>query len=102
VKYQATASFLADYRRLSDDERALFREAVRLLNQAYEQRGDRAFPQWPTSLRIRGVQGATGVWEMTWSFTRPDGRATFSFITIAGELAVRWRRVGDHRIFDEP
>jgi len=39
---------------------------------------------------------------MTWPFTRPDGRATFPFIIIDGELAIRWRRIGDHRVFEEP
>ncbi len=102
MKYQRSVRFLADYQRLDDDDRDRFRDAVRLINRAYEERRERAFPRWPVSLRIKGVQGAPGVWEMTWSFTRPDGRATFSFITIDGELAIRWRRIGDHRVFEEP
>lgn len=102
MKFERESSFVAEYHRLSDDERDLFRNAVRLINRAYSERGDRPFPQWPISLRIKGVQGAPGVWEMTWSFSRPDGRATFSFATIDGELAIRWRRIGDHRIFEEP
>jgi hypothetical protein len=39
---------------------------------------------------------------MTWSFAGPDGRATFEFITIDGEPAIRWRRIGGHEIFAEP
>jgi hypothetical protein len=51
---------------------------------------------------VKSVQGAQGVWEMTWSFAGPDGRATFEWITIDGEPAVRWRRVGGHAIFTDP
>lgn len=40
--------------------------------------------------------------EMTWSFASPDGRATFEFLTVDGELCVRWRRVGDHDAFKNP
>lgn len=31
-----------------------------------------------------------------------DGRATFEFLTVDGELRVRWRRVGDHDVFKNP
>jgi hypothetical protein len=39
---------------------------------------------------------------MTWSFAGPDGGATFEFIGIEGELAIRWRRIGGHDIFGRP
>jgi hypothetical protein len=46
------------------------------------------------------------VWEMTWSFSGPDGRATWEWVNVDGEEgaqpAVRWRRIGDHRIFKAP
>ncbi|MFO7531790.1 MAG: hypothetical protein R6W93_04960 [Candidatus Limnocylindrales bacterium] len=48
------------------------------------------------------MQGTTGVWEMTWSFAGPDGRATFEWIEIDGERAIRWRRIGGHEIFGRP
>ena len=51
---------------------------------------------------MRRIQGSAGVWEMTWSFAGPDGRATFEWISIDGELAVRWRRIGRHEIFRQP
>ena len=102
MKYQREQSFIADYARLTDHERALFRDAVRRLNEAYANRGDQALPRWPASLRIRDVARKTGVFEMTWSFTGPDGRATFEVVTIDGEPAIKWRRIGDHRIFREP
>jgi hypothetical protein len=39
---------------------------------------------------------------MTWSFASPDGRATFEFVTIGGQLHCRWRRIGDHGVFRNP
>jgi hypothetical protein len=53
-------------------------------------------------LRIKALSGAPGVFEMTWSFSGPDGRATFEFFSTNGELAIRWRRIGSHTIFENP
>jgi hypothetical protein len=39
---------------------------------------------------------------MTWNFAGPDGRATFEWFELDGRLAVRWRRIGGHKIFDRP
>lgn len=72
------------------------------LNQVYARHTGPGLPQWPRSLRIKPLAGAPGIWELTWSFAGPDGRATFEFVTIEGELAIRWRRIGGHRIFQEP
>jgi hypothetical protein len=58
--------------------------------------------RWPTKVRVKSVEGAPGIWEMTWSFSGPDGRATFEWIEIDGEAAIRWRRIGGHRIFADP
>lgn len=59
-------------------------------------------PRWPAALRIKRVQGTSDIWEMTWSHSGPDGRATFQFVEIEGEVGVRWRRMGDHGVFDNP
>jgi hypothetical protein len=80
-------------------------EAVRKINAAYQQHvssGSTDYLKWPASLRIKRVQAAPGVWEMTWSFAGPDGRATFEYIEIDGEVAIRWRRIGGHEIFKSP
>ena len=102
MKYQTTPAFEADWRRLSDDERARFRSVVREdFHAACERyRADPATP-WPRALRVRRIEGAPGVWEMTWSFAGPDGRATFEWVRIGDELALRWRRIGGHAIFKE-
>jgi hypothetical protein len=102
LKFQASPTFRTDYEKLSDDEKQLFKAAVRELNQAYARRGDRPLPDWPGNLRVKAVRDADGVFEMTWSYRRPDGRATFEFIDLGDEPAIRWRRVGDHRIFQNP
>lgn len=102
MKYELTDAFEADWRRLSPTERALFRRAVADMNQAYAQRGQATLRRWPDHLRVKSVRGAPGVWEMTWSFAGPDGRATFEFIDVGGEPAIKWRRIGDHRIFEQP
>lgn len=57
---------------------------------------------WPTSMRVRKIEGAEGIWEMTWSRNDPDGRATWEWIALDGESAIRWRRVGTHDIFKKP
>lgn len=102
MKYQLTERFVADYKRLNEQERELFKDAVRQINEAFARRADRPMPQWPSALRIKAVKSAPGILEITWSFSSPDGRATFELIEIDGEPAIRWRRIGDHRVFREP
>ena len=53
------------------------------------------------SLRVKGVQGHDGVFEMTWA---ENGRATFAYgeARIAGQAHVIWRRIGNHGIFRRP
>ena len=57
---------------------------------------------WPDALRVRDVEGAPGVFEITFNFSGPDLRATFEWMRIDGALAVRWRRIGGHAIFKDP
>jgi len=53
-------------------------------------------------LRVKDVEGAPGVCEVTFNFSGPDVRATFEWIRIDGALAVRWRRIGGHEVFKTP
>lgn len=103
MKFETTPAFDGDVRRLKPDHRAAFLSVVRTKSvpacDAYT--ADPATP-WPRALRVKSVQGAPGVLEMTWSFASPDGRATFEFVTVNGELRCRWRRVGDHDVFKAP
>jgi hypothetical protein len=102
VKYAVLDSFKADYRRLSTSEQDLFRTALRDFIAACDRYAIDPSTAWPASLRVKGIENAPGVLEMTWSFSGPDGRATFEWIQIEGQLAVRWRRLGDHAIFKNP
>lgn len=107
MRFETTHSFERDYKKLTDPQRRLFRRAVGKFSRSCDAalaRGGK--PAWPKSLRVKDVEGAPGVWEMTWSFSGPDGRATWEWTTIeiGGEAvpAIRWRRIGDHSIFDHP
>lgn len=91
MKYTYEERFLAAFPRLSARERALFLGAVAEINAAYAARGDRPLPAWPAHLRVRPIRGRSGIYEMTWSFTGPDGRATFSIAEV-GLLHRRGRR----------
>lgn len=53
------------------------------------------------SLRVKGVAGTDGVYEMTWA---KDGRATFQYgpEVKPGEPHVIWRRIGTHDVFKNP
>lgn len=103
MKYTRAARFIADVRRLSPAERTRFRQiVVEQFVPAAERIVAEPGAPWPTGLRVKRVQGARGVWEMTWSFAGPDGRATFEWTEIDGEPAIRWRRAGGHAIFSGP
>lgn len=103
MKFEQTARFRSDRAALPDQQFAEFRRVVvHQFIPAAIRHATQPETAWPKSLRVKGVQGAPGVWEMTWSFAGPDGRATFEWTTIDGERAIRWRRVGSHAIFSEP
>lgn len=75
------------------------------LNAAYEQHqkdGKPGVPSWPKKLRVKPVEGKPNVFELTWSFSGPDGRATFEYVQIDGELGIFWRRIGLHGILRDP
>jgi hypothetical protein len=94
--YTKLPRFQKDFGQLSGDEQERFLEAVRKLVEDLERgRGFRS------GLRVKGVQGAPGVYEMTWA---PDGRATFHYgePIQQGEPHVVWRRVGTHAILTTP
>lgn len=103
MKYHAAPTFAADWTRLSHGEQDLFLTKIRshFIPACDRFAIDPSIP-WPTGLRIKRVQGTSGIWEMTWNFAGPDGRATFEWIEVSGALAVRWRRIGGHRIFERP
>jgi len=102
VKFERTERFKADWQRLTDDERLLVRRAVDRFHAAAVANRQDPGVGWPNALRVKPVHDAPGIWEMTWSLSGPDGRATFEWIDLAGEPAIRWRRIGGHEVFREP
>ncbi len=102
MKYQRTDAFILDYRRLSKPEQALVRAALPLFIKAAERVAAEPGTPWPATLRVKSVEGAKGVWEMTWSFSGPDGRATFEWSRVGDEVCIRWRRIGSHAILRDP
>jgi hypothetical protein len=102
VRFEVTASFKADYKRLTAVEQQAFHDALKDFVPACDRFAIDPSTKWPAGLRVKGVESATGILEMTWSSAGPDGRATFEWVQIAGTLGVRWRRVGGHGIFRDP
>lgn len=103
MKFQTTPAFDTDYRRLKPEHQATFRDVVRTsFAPACSAFAENPISGWPARLRIKSMRGAPGIYEMTWSFSSPDGRATFELITINGEKYCRWRRVGDHGVYRNP
>lgn len=102
MKFRTTRSFEDDYGRLLDRERQLFRDALGDFVPACDRYAGNSATKWPASLRVRDVEGAPGIWEMTWSFAGPDGLATFEFVQIEGSFGVQWRRIGGHSVPKKP
>lgn len=94
--YGKTERFDKDYAELSPEERKRFKIAVKKFIE--DLRAERSFRR---GLRVKGVKGASGIFEMTWA---DDGRATFEFGAEQreGEAHILWRRVGTHDVFGEP
>jgi hypothetical protein len=108
VRFERTAHFKSDFQRLSTTDRELFRRAAREFNAACDRYVETRDPSaWPASLRVKGVANAPGVFELSWSFSGPDGRATWEFSRVADAdgrewPAVRWRRLGPDKILRQP
>jgi hypothetical protein len=90
-----TLQFNRDFAALAPDERQAFRGAVAKFIE------DLPSGRLRKGLRVRGIQGAPGIFEMTWA---GDGRATFQYgpSVREGEPHVIWRRVGTHQVFGNP
>jgi hypothetical protein len=106
VRFQTTPRFDADFKRLKAEHKRQFRERIEDFTKACDDyatsRAEGHAYTWPATLRVRPMVSASGIWEMTWNFSSPDGRATFEFVTDPQGPIVRWRRIGDHAIFRQP
>lgn len=90
-------AFLREYRKLSHRQQTLFLAAVDEMVEDLKAR-----VPFRASLRVKGVQGHPGIFEMTWEM--PNGRATFSYgpQVVPGEQHIIWRRIGGHEILSNP
>jgi hypothetical protein len=89
-------SFWRGWDRLSPEDQRAFLAAVEKFVQDL-----RAGTGIRTGLRVKGVQGARGIYELSWA---PNGRATFQFGRPVrnDEPHIIWRRIGGHDIFGSP
>ena len=90
------ARFRTDFDALTAEQQAVFLVAVQAF--VADMKAGRSFRP---GLRVKGVRGASGVFEMTWAL---NGRATFQYgdEVLPGEAHIVWRRVGTHEIFGTP
>ncbi|MGO9332574.1 MAG: hypothetical protein ACLQCU_00705 [Acidimicrobiales bacterium] len=94
--YAWLARFGADFDALSASQQAAFLVAVAQFVEDLRRGGG-----FRKGLRVKGVKGATGIFEMTWA---DDGQATFEYgeAVAEGEPHVVWRRIGTHAVLDRP
>ncbi|MFJ4858665.1 hypothetical protein [Streptomyces sp. NPDC088730] len=98
--YETLPRFTADLDRLTPEQRRKFRQTVAAFVEDL-----RAGGRFRAGLRIKRVQRAPGIYELTWSMgTGPAGRATFEYGTEVrpGTPHVIWRRIGTHQILTGP
>ena len=95
--HDETGAFLRDYESLTPEQQDRFdSKREEFVADLIAMERDRRQGFRP-GLRVKRVQGAAGLFEMTWA---PDGRAIFSMGSpvIAGKRHIVWHRVGDHSI----
>ena len=82
-----TDRFPRDFSSLSAAQKAAFRVAAAKFVADLQSGG------FSPGLRVKGVEGAAGIFEMTWA---DDGRATFEYGSPIreGDTHVVWRRIG--------
>jgi hypothetical protein len=94
--FKARPRFRKDFDALSAEEKERFPQAVAKFIEDLE--GGHGFRP---GLRVKGIQGARGVFEMTWA---EDGRATFEYGAPDrnDQVHIVWRRIGSHAISTSP
>lgn len=107
MRFRTTPAFDSDLKRLKKEHLRTFADVVKrsfapacdAWAAAIDAGGEFV---WPKALRVSRLRGRSEIWEMTWSFASPDGRATFAFVRDGDEWYCLWRRVGDHGVFADP
>jgi hypothetical protein len=89
-------SFFHDYKRLTEAEKAIFRQAVGHFAR------DLRTGDFRKGLPVKKMSGHDDIWELTWA---PDGRVTFQYgPEPPGRPSphIIWRRIGSHDISGRP
>lgn len=103
MRFEITPAFRSDFATLKREHKVCFRTiAMTKFNDACDVFAADPQAPWPGALRVKSMKNAPGIYEMTWSFNSPDGRATFELRRDDRGLYCLWRRVGDHSIFTLP
>ncbi|WP_331763979.1 hypothetical protein [Streptomyces cyaneofuscatus] len=98
--YEALPRFTTDLDRLTPEQRYRFRRTVAAFVEDLRTGGC-----FRAGLRIKRVQRASGIYELTWSMgTGPAGRATWQYgpALRPNTPHVIWRRIGTHQILSGP
>jgi hypothetical protein len=92
--FTTTPRFRRDYSGLTQVQQERFRKIV-----ITEFVPDADAGQFRPGLRVKGVRGTPGVFEMTWA---QNGRATWQYgqPRRPGSPHIIWRRVGTHAVLD--
>ena len=93
--FEITRRFARDFASLTRQQKEAFRIAVTRFVE------DLTSGEIRPGLRVKGIQGADGIFEITWA---KDGRATFQYgdEVRAGEPHIIWRRIGTHDVLGRP
>lgn len=103
MRFTREARFDTDFKALRREHQQQFIQVIaEKFNPACDAFAQDSRTQWPASLRVKPMRNAPGIFEMTWSFTSPDGRATFQLLRDDRGIYCRWRRVGDYSVFKQP
>ncbi|MYS37204.1 hypothetical protein K388_07330 [Streptomyces sp. KhCrAH-43] len=97
--YETLPRFTSDLDRLTPEQRRKFRQTVAAFVE------DLRTGRFRAGLRIKRVQQATGIYELTWSMgTGPAGRATWQYgpALRPDTPHIIWRRIGTHDILTGP
>ena len=90
--YERSPEFIKLHKALSPEQKAAFRAAVEKF--VADLKAGQGFRK---GLRVKGIQGAQGLYELTWA---DDGRAVFSYgdSIKEGEPHIIWHAVATHAV----